>query len=238
MAKRTREPVPADAGPDFFRTRILERTDRSGECWLWTRPVNRMGYAQICVGAGKRVFAHRLSYEVFVGPIPAGLQIDHLCRVHHCVNPSHLEPVTARENIMRGECPTARVVRSGYCARGHRRTLANTSGTHCRECTRERERTGMPSGHPNARLTLAQRFQLKVKREGECHRWTGAISDGQGTIWHGGKARKARHVSLLLAGVEIPEGAVVRRADGCPNRDCVRPEHLELHAVRQAQGVN
>jgi hypothetical protein len=73
-------------------------------CWLWTAHVNpRTGYVQFRIGgrSGKMVLAHRWSYEHFVGPIPDGLQIDHLCRVRHCVNPSHLEPVTARENRLR-----------------------------------------------------------------------------------------------------------------------------------------
>lgn len=75
-----------------------------GGCWLWQGALNTKGYAVLSVGGrgGRRHYAHRLSYEIHVGPIPAGLQIDHLCRVRRCVNPAHLEPVTNRENVLRG----------------------------------------------------------------------------------------------------------------------------------------
>ncbi len=72
-------------------------------CWVWLLPLTRKGYALMHSPERKRrVSAHRYFYERFIGPIPEGLQIDHLCRVRHCVNPSHLEPVTNRENQMRG----------------------------------------------------------------------------------------------------------------------------------------
>ncbi len=70
-------------------------------CWLWVGKVNRGGYGVTSV-AGKTRSAHRVSYEWHVGPIPIGLDLDHLCRVRRCVNPDHLEPVTRRENINRG----------------------------------------------------------------------------------------------------------------------------------------
>ena len=84
--------------------RFFSRVDRSGECWLWTAHVNpKTGYVQFRIGgrAGSMVLAHRWAYKHFVGPIPAGMQIDHLCRVRHCVNPEHLEPVTPMENRRR-----------------------------------------------------------------------------------------------------------------------------------------
>ena len=71
-------------------------------CWLWTAALKN-GYGRITMMNPKRkTAAHRVSYEAFVGPIPEGLTLDHLCRVRCCVNPAHLEPVTMRENIMRG----------------------------------------------------------------------------------------------------------------------------------------
>jgi hypothetical protein len=84
--------------------RFLTRIDKSSGCWLWTAHVSpTTGYVQFRIGgrAGKMVLAHRWAYEHFVGPIPAGLQLDHLCRIRHCVNPVHLEPVTAAENRRR-----------------------------------------------------------------------------------------------------------------------------------------
>ena len=84
--------------------RFLSRIDKSTGCWLWTAHINpKSGYVQFRIGgrAGKMVLAHRWAYQHFVGEIPKGLQLDHLCRIRHCVNPSHLEPVTASENTIR-----------------------------------------------------------------------------------------------------------------------------------------
>lgn len=71
-------------------------------CWIWLGELNRNGYGRVCV-KGKRPVAHRHVYETLVGPIPEGLLLDHLCRVRCCVNPSHLEPVTPKENTLRGD---------------------------------------------------------------------------------------------------------------------------------------
>lgn len=72
-----------------------------GPCWIWTDVPNDMGYGVFGIGQ-KVVKAYRWSYERFVGPIPAGLMPDHLCRNPPCVRPDHLEPVTNRENVLRG----------------------------------------------------------------------------------------------------------------------------------------
>ncbi len=85
--------------------RFFSRVDKRPDgCWLWTAHVHpRTGYVQFRIGGrkGKMVLAHRWAYERFTGPIPAGLELDHLCRVRHCVNPAHLEPVTRSENRRR-----------------------------------------------------------------------------------------------------------------------------------------
>jgi hypothetical protein len=72
-----------------------------GPCWLWTGGLDGKGYGQFGLG-GKHVRAHRFAYELLVKPIPAGLDLDHLCRVITCVNPAHLEPVTRQVNRQRG----------------------------------------------------------------------------------------------------------------------------------------
>lgn len=73
-------------------------------CWLWVGSVTGPGYGQISNPdrRGKPLLAHRVSYELHVGPIPEGFDLDHLCRVRCCINPRHLDPVTRRENLRRG----------------------------------------------------------------------------------------------------------------------------------------
>ena len=82
-----------------------------GPCWLWTGSNNNRGYGQIfgeiIEGHTKMKFAHIVSYKETNGEVPAGLEIDHLCRVRHCVNPAHLEAVTRSTNVRRGIGPTA-----------------------------------------------------------------------------------------------------------------------------------
>ncbi len=87
------------------------------------------------------VYAHRAAYELYVGPIPEGLTIDHLCRNTLCVNPAHLEAVTMRENILRGTGPSAQAARKTHCLRGHPfddgNTLFRATGKRvCRACQR------------------------------------------------------------------------------------------------------
>jgi hypothetical protein len=88
---------------------------------------------------GRTVSSHRASYELVRGPVPAGLQLDHLCRNPPCVNPAHLEPVTSRENTMRGDTIPARNAAKTHCQRGHPYEGDNLyvtpqGGRQCREC--------------------------------------------------------------------------------------------------------
>lgn len=77
--------------------------DPSG-CWVWTAAVDKVtGYGKFHVASETMGYAHRFAYETLVGPIPDGLDIDHLCRNRACVNPAHLEPVTRQVNLLRGE---------------------------------------------------------------------------------------------------------------------------------------
>lgn len=112
-------------------------------CWLWIASVSVTGsdgYGQFFYG-GKLNRAHRVSYSVLVGEIPAGLEIDHLCRNTRCVNPAHLEPVTGWENTKRGTGPFARFAKQTHCEHGHPFSGSNLkidSKGHrfCRECLR------------------------------------------------------------------------------------------------------
>lgn len=79
-------------------------------CRIWTGNVNNSGYARYsvrCCGQVRKLYAHRTSYELTHGPIPAGLELDHLCSNPRCVNPFHLEPVTGAENLRRRDARRA-----------------------------------------------------------------------------------------------------------------------------------
>jgi len=107
-------------------------------CWLWTA-AQLNGYGAIKVD-GRFRGAHRVGYELHKGPVPAGLVLDHLCRVPFCVNPDHLEPVTIGENISRGD---NHYRGKTHCKRGHEFTTGNTlilsTGSRaCRTCAKER----------------------------------------------------------------------------------------------------
>lgn len=143
MADRTR-------GNHLGRTvdeRFWEKVDVGHPlgCWEWTgyRRLGEHGMFNAKSGTSP-VYAHRWAYEFLMGPIPDGLQLDHLCRNPPCVNPDHLEPVTARENTRRSESLVIRIWRSGTCNRGHPRTpehlyIRPDNGYRmCRTCERER----------------------------------------------------------------------------------------------------
>lgn len=100
-----------------FFSKIVWNGDE-GECWEWTAGTAGKGYGQFWNGE-RQMPAHRWAYEFFIGPVPAGLQLDHLCRNPRCVNPAHLEPVASRENILRGNSPSAVNARKDACKHGH-----------------------------------------------------------------------------------------------------------------------
>lgn len=131
-----------DILPDRLVSKIA--VDPGTSCWVWTAAEDGKGYSAV-KWEGRKRRAHRVTYELLVGPIPAGLTLDHLCRRPLCVNPGHLEPVTMRENLMRGFGPAARRSAQTHCIHGHEFTEANTwiksNGTRmCRECNKQRTR--------------------------------------------------------------------------------------------------
>jgi hypothetical protein len=115
--------------------------DGSG-CWLWTAGLNAAGYATFNTARrfGLSSLGHRSLYACWVGPVADELYLDHLCRTPRCVNPDHLEPVTPRENVVRGVQARAVCV-NGHPYEGNRIVNdAGTGWTRCRICHNERER--------------------------------------------------------------------------------------------------
>lgn len=150
--------------------------DGTDGCWTWTGSTNTHGYGEFRVARRTRL-AHRISYELFVGPIPTGLQIDHLCRNRACVNPDHLEPVTARINQLRSPISVGGVnARRTHCSSGrHELGPENTwpsfaaSGMRtCRACIAERraERVNCPDCGAELRRDSVTRHRNTVHAAG------------------------------------------------------------------------
>ena len=111
-------------------------------CWLWIGALTGKGYGKILID-GRLRLAHRVSYEFHVGSVPDGKELDHKCRMKCCVNPSHLEPVSHHENVLRGDAGKYLSNRT-HCANGHSFAAGNvysrTDGARgCRACNREKQ---------------------------------------------------------------------------------------------------
>lgn len=148
-------PKPRPAAERFWK--YVRKTET---CWLWTGGRHRAGYGSFSLQTGVKISAHRFAYELLVGPIPPGLQLDHLCRTHACVRPDHLEPVTQQENIRRGEAgkQIAAIQRAKtHCPRGHEYSAENTYRNRgeraCRTCGRDAARIYQRRRRAQARLT-------------------------------------------------------------------------------------
>ena len=114
---------------------MAEYTIADGDCWETHRKPRPTGYVYMTTG-GKQYKQHRWYYEEYIGPIPEGLVIDHLCRNRACCNPFHMEPVTIGENVRRGVHGNTTKT---HCPQGHGYTAKNTyrypdGRRHCRIC--------------------------------------------------------------------------------------------------------
>lgn len=133
-----------------FWSKVASRNE--GECWLWIGAKNAQGYGHLSIN-GAQFKAHRWSFQRHVGLIPDGFQIDHLCRVRNCVNPAHLDAVSAAENTLRAvpfRGPASVPPRRSTCGKGHEFTPENTASKRpgkshwrmqraCKTCARIRD---------------------------------------------------------------------------------------------------
>lgn len=146
---------------------LTRYTEGAGGCWLWTGPLDAQSY-----GRHGAPLAHRVVYELLVGPIPKGLTLDHLCRVRSCVNPDHLEPVTHAENVRRGKAGEVNGDRQRnltHCKRGHEYTPESTGRDHrghrfCRECVRQLRKT-----YYHRDVERSREYARRKQREARTH---------------------------------------------------------------------
>ena len=128
--------------------RFWVKVEKTESCWIWTGAHKNSGYGSFWAG-DRSVLAHRYSWALEHGPVPEGLELDHLCRVRDCVRPDHLDPVDHAENSRRGLLGWAspQRTRPTHCPQGHeytpentytRKTRAGGTGRNCRECERLR----------------------------------------------------------------------------------------------------
>lgn len=183
---RTAEPLDS---------RILRLTDRTGDCWLWTGALDPYGYGRITVKQ-RPMKAHRVSYETFVGSLAAGLEIDHLCRVRHCVKPEHLDAVTHSVNVQRQMAATGTIAgrRLGglqlgeSCREGHlideENAYQHRGLISCLTCRRERNRLHAADGKPRQR-TYTDHAKVAAKARKQPGEWTLAkVTTSADTAYH------------------------------------------------------
>ena len=205
--------------------RMWPRVDKEGHdgCWIWTGATTRgKRYGVIGKPGGNRagnILTHIAAYQEFVGPVPDGYQVDHLCRVTLCCNPDHLEAVSQAENLRRQQAAIT------HCVRGHEFTPENTyqpPGTNkrqCRECILIRTATA-------AEKRREQRAGVYVMSEGELQRsileltrWLGLLA------FHSGDSRRdscAGFPDLVIAG---SRGVLWREIKSATGR--LRPEQMD-----------
>ncbi|NUP47546.1 MAG: HNH endonuclease [Catenulispora sp.] len=238
-----------------YERRFWASVDRRGEdqCWPWMGVLQSNGYGMYG-SIGSRL-AHRIAYRLTAGPIPEGLVLDHLCHTRdrscadnancphrRCVNPTHLEPVTRRENIARGRGGDSwgyarpqskpRAEKPTVCTNGCNRPLYKRD--LCRPCYRKWLKD--PAVERPSQRTPEQRFWAKVRKTDTCWLWTASINRHTGYARFGvrhGEMVDGHRYSYLLHHGAIPEKHDVHHT--CHVRHCVNPAHLE--AVTRAENL-
>ena len=141
---------------DKIKESFLVKIDKQSpnECWEWKAAKLRNGYGRFWDGKNN-VLAHRFSYKTFIIPISEDQHLDHICCNRGCVNPDHLQILTNKENVLKGNGPTAKNLRKTICKRGHILTSGkfkqNSEWRICLECARETRRKWLKNNRETAR---------------------------------------------------------------------------------------
>lgn len=138
-------------------------------CWLWKAHVGSHGYGQMWDGHRTR-YAHILGYEIHVGAVQSGLELDHLCRTRHCVNHAHVEPVTRRINLLRGETIAARKAAQTHCQNGHplsgKNLIVKRNGARaCRICSSNLYKQWVSNNRDRRRELDRQHYARKKEQQ-------------------------------------------------------------------------
>jgi hypothetical protein len=224
---------------DLIKNKILTSVmcEIDTRCWVWQKTVSAGGYGVFSDVNNKKKRAHRISYEIFVGPIKEKMQIDHVCKNRACVNPDHLEQITHAKNGSREKARHHNSLKT-HCVRGHEYNEENTRYTmrkkghdgwalrSCRLCskiTSKQYRDGLSSKRPS----LKERFMQKVdKVDNGCWEWTASKNYGYGKFRYKEEMRLAHRISYKMFKGDFNEQLVVDHI--CYNRACVNPDHLQL----------